>query len=206
MDGGRNMNNSRSVTISLLVEKGKKTWIGKIIDDDFKLSFINESKWSEKRKGVLDFKVREEGLYISQDSTGREYWNIYFLNGELIKEKISKDEVLKNRSNFDLLVKQLKPRKFDFHLYSVTEVIIYKHIENEVTYFAESDEYCLISGKFIKNGMGLEDGTSTHLLRPKMENLQNMIFSKKTDKIRIKFLDENGSGINEPITLVESSI
>ena len=144
------------MTINLLVSKGKKTWIGKIENHDFKLDFINDSSWAKDKKGVLEFTVKEEGYYMSQDSTGREYCNVFIdENGELNKKSVKKSDVISYLSNSEELEKKLKSRLFEFNIIKYAEKdtawdITYKPIKNEVTFFAENENYYMVSGKFEK--------------------------------------------------------
>lgn len=200
------------MTINLLVSKGKKTWIGKIENHDFKLDFINDSSWAKDKKGVLEFTVKEEGYYMSQDSTGREYWNVFIdENGELNKKSVKKSDVISYLSNSEELEKKLKSRLFEFNIIKYAEKdtawnITYKPIKNEVTFFAENENYYMVSGKFEKiSKQYIRNFTSVFNSYISEEKINNMIISKKRDNVEIKFLDEDRKDITMPVTIDNNS-
>jgi hypothetical protein len=200
------------MTINLLVSKGKKTWIGKIKNHDFKLDFINDSSWAKDKKGVLEFTVKEEGYYMSQDSTGREYWNVFIdENGELNKKSVKKSDVISYLSNSEELEKKLKSRLFEFNMIKYAEKdtawdIMYKPIKNEVTFFAENENYYMVSGKFEKiSKQYIRNFTSVLNSYISEEKINNMIISKKRDNVEIKFLDEDRKDITMPVTIDNNS-
>lgn len=200
------------MTINLLVSKGKKTWIGKIKDHDFNLDFINDCNWVKDKKGVLEFTVKEEGYYMSQDSTGREYWNVFTdENGELKKKSVKKSDVISYFSDSEELIKKLKSRLFEFNIikYAVKDTaweIMYKPIKDEVTYFAENKNYYMVSGKFEKiSKQYIRNFNSVSNSHVSEEEINNMIISKTRDNVEIKFLDEDRKDITMPVTIDENS-
>lgn len=200
------------MTINLTVSKGKKTWIGKIIDDDFKQDFINDSTWAKDKKGVLEFTLKEEGYYISQDSSGRKYWNIFIDdNGELQRKSVKKSDVISYLSSPEELEKELKPRIFEFNLIKYAPKgtawgIMYKPIKDEITYFAENENYYMVSGKFEKNSKQyVRNFISVSNSQTSEEKINNLIISKKRDNVQIKFLDEDRKDITRPVTIDENS-
>jgi hypothetical protein len=176
------------------------------------LDFINDSSWAKDKKGVLEFTVKEEGYYMSQDSTGREYWNVFIdENGELNKKSVKKSDVISYLSNSEELEKKLKSRLFEFNMIKYAEKdtawdIMYKPIKNEVTFFAENENYYMVSGKFEKiSKQYIRNFTSVLNSYISEEKINNMIISKKRDNVEIKFLDEDRKDITMPVTIDNNS-
>lgn len=206
-----------SCKIILFTQKGRKTWVGKIINHDFKLDFINDSIWVKGQTGMLEFEIKEEGYYMSQDSTGRKYWHVVpdedaDEDGKLKKEQIKKVDVINYLSDSEELEKKLKPRKFNFCVVKPAAngtawELQYDYIENEIAYIAEDENYYMISGKFLKESKQyVRNFRGIGKLSRKEEIVDKLIISKKRDNVEIKFLDEDRKDLTRPVTIDNESI
>lgn len=200
------------MTINLWTERGIKTWLGKIKDHDFKLDFINDSTWAKGLQGVLEFTVKEEGYYMSQSSTGRQYWHVFTDEDGILKnESIEKKDVLFFLSDSEKLEKELRARIFEFTMIkpaakSTAWELKYKPIKDEITYFSENENYYMINGKFeVTSKQYIRNFTSVGKISTSEKKVNNMIISKKRDNVEIKFLDEDRKDITMSVTIDENS-
>ncbi|WP_331775031.1 hypothetical protein [Sulfurospirillum sp. 1612] len=197
------------MTVNLMAERGRKTWIGKVMDPSLKLNFMN-GHWGKER-GVLEFNIQETGYYISQ-AYKRAYFEIYRdENGVLQRKECTKQDILKTflleelvqlqqERNFSMNIIKPAPRNTVWEFY-------YEPIENEKCYFSENDDYYMITGKFKQKGTKyMRNLTKTAIVKEKEIELKNEIYSKEKDNIKIVFYDEDRIDITKPVSITKNSI
>ena len=189
--------------ILLSVEKGKKTWCGKIIDQELKLDFIVDSNWSKDRQGVLEFKIKDTGYYMAQSSNDRKFYEVtQDEKGELQKKEVTKSDAI-NSFVFVELSQNSKRKDFDFSIIKLatkntTWDLEYQSMED--CYISENEHYYMISGKFLKiSQQYIRNFSKIQNFSKKEVVLKNEIFSKKNDNIKIVFRDDCRAELTCPV-------
>ena len=180
-----------SCKIVLATQKGSKTWVGKVINKDLKKFDFISGSWIKGERGMLEFIIKDEGYYVSQDYLGRDYWRIFKNeDGELKKEEITKKTLLELLLIDDL---KLEKKSFGFVTFkNATGSTIWESRYKPAgdTYFAENENYYLISGKFnVKRTKYMRNFQRREIFLEKEIELTNEFFLKNDD-IEIIFLDE----------------
>ncbi|MDY0238508.1 MAG: hypothetical protein RBS42_06620 [Campylobacterales bacterium] len=135
--------------ISLNIAKGVKTWIAKVDETFTPIKFINNSKFKKEERGVLDFFIKEAGIYKAHDTNGTVLYHC-FLNGnnELEAVEISKKEAIKEF----IFLSDLKMKKINFRFGTSKNAYTTNWIRNFNpicdTELGEDENFYYISGKF----------------------------------------------------------
>ena len=140
-----------NITINLSVQKGTRTWCGKVKNQELELEFI-DGYWG-KEKGSLEFQANEPGYYIANDYISRDFWYVYQNDkNQLVKIKTTKNEIIRSFAS-ERLISSIKARDFIFATITAGP----KNTAWEAKFtpigevlFGENEHYYVISGKFKK--------------------------------------------------------
>lgn len=196
-------------TIRLRAEKGTRTWCGKIKNNLFETDMIN-GHWG-KEKGILEFSA-DEGYYITHNYSGKKYIEVYSVYSEQLEQNILTQREVKKEDVIKSFIKDLKMEKRDFCF----DVISYapNNVAYDMSYkpvgdvfFTEDENYYYISGTFNKSWKRyIRNFTCVDQRGEKEETLNEKIYSKIDDNIKIVFLDQDRIEITKPVYMDENSI
>lgn len=173
-------------TISLNIAKGVKTWLAKV-DENFKpIKFIKNSKFKKEERGVLDFFIKEAGIYKAHDTKGSALYHC-FLNGknELQAVKVSKKEAIKEF----IFLSEIKMKKINFRFGTSKNFRRTNWISNfnpiGDVYLGEDTKFYYISGTFYVKRDQYKGGFTPNETFKKEVTLTKERYSKRDDYLKI---------------------